>query len=125
MSLLLLLVPGALALSPSRAGDFTVTEFQSDTSVVPQYFGEWFEVRNNSFANLDLQGVTFTCTVGAFTVDRSLVVPAGEYAVFAVSADSAINGGITDVDFVYPFATFNLSLSADVIRMGLDALMID
>ena len=125
MSLLLLLVPGALALSPSRAGDFTVTEFQADTSVVPQYFGEWFEVRNNSFANLDLQGVTFTCASGSFTVERSLVVAAGDYAVFAVSSDSAINGGVTGVDYVYPFASFNLSRSADAIGMDLGTLVLD
>jgi hypothetical protein len=122
---LIIFASAARASAPSSPGDLTLTEFQADTSAVPQYYGEWFEVRNNTATTLDLQGLVISCTSGSFTVSGSLPVPAGEYAVFAVSSDPASNGGVAGVDHVYPFASCNLAMAADVIRLQIGSLVID
>ncbi len=120
-----ILVPLARAIAPSSPGDLTLTEFQADTSSVPQYYGEWLEVRNNTAGTLDLQGLRVSCTSGSFTVAGSLPVPAGEYAVFAVSSDAGSNGGVVGVDYVYSFGSFNVARDADVIRLQVGSLVID
>ncbi len=123
--LLLRLLPSAHALSPTRPGDLTLTEFQADTTVVAQYYGEWFEVRNNTSRTIDLQGVTFTCSFGSFTVETSVGVLGGQHAVLGLSRDTTLNGGLTDVDYIYPFSSFNLARSADAIRVEYGGVLID
>ncbi len=134
MLTLLAFVPVVTALAPTRAGDLTITEFQADTSGsgrVPQYYGEWFEVHNNTAVTLDLLGVAFqsnssttTGIPGAFTVTTSVPVAPGAYAVLGVSGDTGQNGGVT-VDYVYSFTSFNLSRSDDLLVMSYAGTRID
>lgn len=129
--LLLSTNPAHAAASPSSPGDVTITEFQADSQEVAQYYGEWFEVYNNSGTTLSLQGVTFTSTTGSFTVDIPLLVGVEDYVVFGASdegtdtAATDFNGGAT-VDYVYDyFTTINLSQSGDTLVATYGSLTLD
>ena len=66
--------------------------------------GEWFEVYNNTNMEIDLDGLMVTDEAGSnqdsFTVSGQLLIPAGGYIVFGISADTTLNGGVT-VDYEY------------------------
>jgi hypothetical protein len=76
--------------------------------------GQWFEVLASQDA--DLNGVTVTTSTGASTLDddRCLHVAAGQFAVFARSADPFVNGGLPK-----PVGRFTGSLSSNNERLGL------
>jgi MYXO-CTERM domain-containing protein len=114
--LLLSALPAQAASPPSARGDITITEFQADPQQVAQYYGEWFEVYNNSGATLDLQGVTFTSSSGSFTVETPLLVGVEDYAVFGVDSNLSENGGVT-IDYVYSQFSGGVDLSASADRL--------
>ena len=123
------MISGALAITPSRLGELTITELQADPQEVAQYYGEWFEVYNNYPGTVDLIGVTFVTSSGSFTVERSLAVGVDGYVVFAVSGETtstaaSYNGGVT-ADYTYSFVDVNLSLSGDSIRAYNGATLLD
>jgi hypothetical protein len=123
-----LLLPLGLA-STAHAldvGDVVVTEFMADP-VVPAYYGQWIELYNASGRNLDLQGLQLLGVAGedaGFTIDVSLVVPAGDWVVLAPSDVTTNNGGVT-VDFVYDFSDFELRKASDTIRVVDSGTVID
>jgi hypothetical protein len=128
--LLLLLTSPARAATPSALGDITLTEFQADPTIVPQYYGEWFELYNNYPGTLDMNGVTITnATGGSITISGVPFVGRDDYLVLGVSSnqtDSATNyNGNVPVDFVYPFASFNMALSADDLTISYGGTTLD
>ncbi len=137
MSIAALLLLSALpvrAASPSAAGDVTLTEFQGDTDRVPQYYGEWFELYNNSGATLDFYGVTITNAAGqTITIDRSINIGVGDYIVLGVSdnttyGDADFNGNVP-VDFVYTFGPssgqFNFAAADDKFTVAYAGVTLD
>ncbi len=91
--------------------DLVITEMMVNPSLVAQYKGEYIEIFNNSGVgnDVDLNGLTFSSRYNAgFAVNESLIVLAGESALFAVNANSADNGGNTNVDFEYSHGLLEL-----------------
>ncbi|MDP2317690.1 MAG: MopE-related protein [Pseudomonadota bacterium] len=128
--LLLVLAFPAHALSPSAAGDVTLTEFQADTTRVPQYYGEWFELYNNAGGTLDFDGVSITNSAGqVVTVTSMTTVGVGGYLVFGINEDrtygSATYNGNIPVDYLYTFASFNMSLSDDTLTVRYGGTVLD
>lgn len=128
--LLLLAALPARAASPSAAGHLTISEFQSDTDRVAQYYGEWFELYNNYPGTLELQGVTITNDDGeVITVADSYLVAAGDYVVFGVSDERTetaddFNGNV-GVDIVYAFADFNMDAPDDFLTVAYAGVTLD
>lgn len=92
-------------------GDLVITEIMFDPDKAPDATGEWFEVLNVSNKTFDLKDLVVIggTTSEKFTVGKSLACAPGQILVFANSADTKVNGGIT-ADYVYPTA-FTLSNS--------------
>lgn len=66
-------------------------------------WGEWFEVRNTGDTDVNLQGwriLSGGSNQPAHTINASVIVPAGGYAVLGRGFDPARNGGIT-LDYNY------------------------
>ncbi len=107
-------------------GDLTITEFMADPSYESNYNAEWFEIHNATTRNLDLNGLVVGSDADSgFTVLTSLLVPAGEYVVFGVNANTATNGGIT-VDYPYSYFTqMRLQRAADSISLSFAGALID
>ena len=83
------------------AGDLVITEVLQDPTAVSDAAGEWFEVENLTGVAVDLAGLEVT-DLGSdrFVVARSVVVAAGDRAVFGVNDDPATNGGVpVDVEW--------------------------
>ena len=80
--------------------------------------GEWFEIYNNTNMEIDLDGLVVTDEAGSnqdsFTVSGELLIPAGGYIVFGISADTTINGGVP-VD--YEYTDMNLGNSSDELML--------
>ena len=123
-----LLTPALAADAPSRQGDLTITEFMAEPQEVPNYTGEWFEIYNASGKDLDLNGLRVSGTGGVdagFTVSGTLVLAAGDYAVFGVGNCSSYttcgpneyNGGIV-LDYLYSRSSFELDEDGDTIRLS-------
>jgi len=121
-----MLVSSALAIEP---GDLTITEFMAYPNEVPNYSGEWFEVRNNTESTVNLYGLFVSGETWAndgFTVSTSLSLGAGDFAVFGVSncnntttcPGNAYNGGV-DVDFVYDRDDLDLNEDGDTISLSM------
>jgi hypothetical protein len=127
-----LLAPVALALPPSKGSDLTLTELQADPNTVPPYYGEWFEVYNNSGRPIDLNGVTISRDGESLTIpsDPPITVGAGDFFVFGASGErsssaTGFNGNVP-VDYVYSyFADFNMSAPDDKITLTFGAILLD
>ena len=81
-------------------GDVIITEVLADASgSEPEH--EWFEVYNTTGADIDLLGwVISDLGSDSHTINASVVVPAGAYALLAENADPALNGGLSpDYDY--------------------------
>jgi hypothetical protein len=84
-----------------------ITEFMPNPAAVGDADGEWFEIRAN--AAFDLNGLelgreSVETTVAA---EPCLSVTAGDYALFARSLDSEVNGGLPAVDARFTFSLIN------------------
>jgi hypothetical protein len=87
-------------------GDLLITEVMHDPSMVSYYKGEWFEVYNNSTTYVNLADLQIDDSGSdIFTVDEYTPLRPGEYAIFAVRDNDAVNGGIEGVDFRYIFGS--------------------
>ncbi len=108
------------------AGDLVITELMIDPSI-SEPAGEWFEIKNVSTKNLDLNGLTVIggTATEKFTVGKSVPCAPGAILVFAASADPKANGGITP-NYVYTGSGFPLSNSAaDAVELQWKGLSID
>jgi len=90
-------------------GQVVITEFLDEPSAVEQGFGEWFELLNHGATAMNLRGWRITDELGdGFQIVEDLIVEPGEYLLFAVQGDAALNGGLPEVDYVYSYAAFPL-----------------
>ena len=105
--------PDLAALDP---GDLVITEFMQNPSIAGDNDGEWFEVYNASGTTLDLRGLEVSdLGSDSTTVDVSVVVAPGQYVVFGVNADGAVNGGLSvDVEL----SSFSLGNTDDEIVLA-------
>jgi predicted ribosomally synthesized peptide with SipW-like signal peptide len=85
--------------SPTQ-GDLVITEFMSDPDQVDDSEGEWFEIKNVSGHDLDLEGVVVKDSDSdSFTISSN-TVGAGQYFVLGRNGNQTINGGYQP-DYVY------------------------
>ena len=78
-----------------EAGEVLFTEIMYDTEGdLLENNAEWIELHNVAGEPLSLAGCSLTDTSTTPTPIEALVLPTGGYAVFARSADPALNGGI-------------------------------
>jgi hypothetical protein len=81
--------------------DIIITEIMKDPNVVTDANGEWFEVFNNTGANVDLAGWTIKDDGSdSHVIAGSVIVPSYGFAVLGRNADPATNGGYT-CDYEY------------------------
>ncbi|MCP4809968.1 MAG: hypothetical protein GY884_31925 [Proteobacteria bacterium] len=103
-----------------KFGDIIVTELMMDPLAAGDATGEWFEVYNTSGNDIDMVGWSVEGNDGdAFTIEDSLVVAAGDYAVLGCESDTAQNGDVT-VDYEYDRDDFAFNNSSDTIFLYLD-----
>jgi hypothetical protein len=90
------------------AGELVITELLYDPNdALVDDTAEWFEVYNTTDTALRLDGCTLVdATAGNAEIIERLVIDAGAYALFARSADPALNGGL-DPDYVFGFGLNN------------------
>jgi hypothetical protein len=106
-------------------GDLVITEIMQDPSIVLDADGEWFELLNLSGVPVLLDGIEVSDAGSDFVVvSTTHVVGPGEFALFAVSADPAVNGGIVP-DVVYPYGDMVMANGDDEVVVGYDGLVID
>lgn len=94
--------------------------------------GEWFEVYNASAGEINLNGLMVhelddgngDTEEETFLITEDVVVAAGEYVVFGVSADTSLNGGV-DVDVVYAHGSFSLKNGDDSIVLSNSVELLD
>ncbi len=97
-------------------GDLIVTEIMYDPSAVTDANGEWFELKNVSGGQVDLDGLYVYDDGGsAFTVSGELIVEDEGYVVFGINDDSTANGGIT-VD--YQYSSWSLANTEDEVNLA-------
>jgi hypothetical protein len=86
------------------AGSLIISEVMNNPGKTTDNKGEWFEVYNNSGADLYLDGLTILSTVDNDThqipVDAGLFVPAEGYVVLGKNPVESQNGGVA-LDYTY------------------------
>ena len=91
--------PGAPNTCDGPSADVVISEILQNPRRTSDFDGEFFEVHNRGSATVDLAGWTIKDDDSdRFTVDASVPVAAGGYAVFGISDDD--NGGV-DLDVRY------------------------
>ncbi len=106
-------------------GDLVITEMMPDPDPLDDEDGEWFELYNASARDIDLQGWTFADSGGAVTVDGSVVIAAGAYAVFAANPNPITNGNLEDVAWVFDWDEVHLNNSGDSWQVIMGSTVID
>lgn len=126
------LLDSAWAAVPARRGDLTVTEVQADPTAVAPYFGEWFEIYNNSGVTITLNGLLIERSTQSLLIpaDPPISLGVGDYFVFGVSTerDETVSGynGNVPVDYLYSYLSeFNIAAADDVLRISFAGLELD
>jgi hypothetical protein len=115
----------ALGIDDISTGDLVITEIMKNPNAVGDGDGEWFEIYNDAGADVDLDGmVVRDNATNIHTVGSSVVVAAGDYAVLAINANPALNGGVA-VDYSYQGAAFFLDNGDDEVILRNTAGVID
>lgn len=106
------------------AGGLLITEVMADPAMAPDATGEYFEVFNALPVAVDLRGLTLQSGTATHEVASGspLVVSAGDYFLFAKSADPLLNGGITPG---YVFSKISLTNTADDLTILCEGTMVD
>lgn len=109
-------------------GSLIISEVMQNSKTVNDPPGEWFEIYNTTNADIDLFGIKFRDDVTLsefFIVDRSLIIKAKDYAVFAYNGNPNENGGV-NADYGYPeAANYTLANSTDGIVIECNGVIID
>jgi hypothetical protein len=108
-------------------GAVVITELMDETLAVDQSLGEWFELLNGGSGAVNLRGWELSDELGdGFVIEDDLIIEAGDYAILAVEGDAALNGGLPEVDYVYPYALFPLrSYDDDDIQLWAGGSLMD
>ena len=86
--------------------------------------GEWFEILNATDRDIDLSGLeVYDLGSELFTVDLSVILPAGGRAALGTESDPLLNGGVT-VDYAFGSA-MDLGNGDDELYLAYDGLVID
>ncbi len=98
-------------------GDILITEFMANPLATSDTVGEWFEVYNNTAADIDLNGWTIADAGSSHIITENLLVPAGDYAVLS-RGDDGVNGlsQVSGTDYVYGSSLY-FSNSGDEIHV--------
>ena len=100
-------------------GDVVVTELMVTPLMTSEWDGEYFEVYNRADFDIDIMGWDVMDADGdGFTIDESVVVPAGGFAVLGVNENPDFNGGV-DLDYVYSWDDFAFGHESDTLRLFL------
>jgi hypothetical protein len=107
---------GMRAAVPPNPGDVVITEVMPKPSAVSATVGQWFEVK--ALADVDFNGVGLdraNDTAGPTVLNSAscLHLAAGQYGVFARSADTTMNGGLTALG-EFPFSINPTTTTPDV-----------
>jgi len=103
-------------------GDLVISEVMRDPSAVSDENGEWFELRNSSSAEVDLDGLLLSNALGeSFAVSSTLIVASGDYVVFGRNDSTTANGG-APVDLVYEGFSFDGTEGSIFVANALQAL---
>jgi hypothetical protein len=101
-------------------GELVITEFMADPATpVTDANGEWFEVL--ATLDVDLNGLQLANegTGSSLVVSTEcLRIEAGQYALFARSADPALNGNLPAPNALFSFGLANTGARALVLRSG-------
>ncbi|MCB9760161.1 MAG: lamin tail domain-containing protein [Alphaproteobacteria bacterium] len=122
-----LLIPAsALAADPpGDPGDLLVTEVMTEPQKVPNYYGQWFELYNNSGRLIDLNGVVIRDAEGEeITITGETLMAPEAYLVLGVSDDTSLNGNV-DIDIVYNFNDFHVDKTGDELLVYYNNDLID
>ncbi len=116
-----------------KAGDLVITEIHYNPygkGKLSDSDGEWFEVRNDSGAEVDLTGVVIRddkndkyVVKGDGGAGATVKVAAGAYFVFGRNADMSVNGG-AKVDHAYG-SEINLANSLDALVLESNGVEVD
>lgn len=101
--------------------DLVVSEVMANPKQAWDSNGEWFEVYNRAPIALNLRGLVLADNFGSHTVDEDVLIQPGQSALLAVSDDASVNGGLVDVDYVYPYSSLSLSNSGDEVTLSATA----
>ncbi|MCD4681935.1 MAG: lamin tail domain-containing protein, partial [Bacteroidales bacterium] len=97
--------------------DLIICEIMCDPVAVGDTDGEWFEVYNNGATDVDLFGFVIKDNdYDSTTIDLSVIVPAGGFAVLGRNDDPLFNGDYT-CDYMY--SGISLGNSADEVVLTL------
>jgi hypothetical protein len=110
-----------------RLGDVFITEVMANPARVSDPEGEWFEIKNDSGRDIDINGLIIgSDSDGDYHQIASLspiIVPDGEFAVLASNSDYATNG---EVSAVYEYGDeISMSNEADDLWLMINDLVID
>lgn len=114
-----------MGVSSLGAGDLVVSEIMTNPTQVADFRGEWFEIYNPSGFDINLNGLAVSSSGnGGFTVDDDVVINNGDFAIFAVNANPNRNGGLTNIDFIYSYASLSFARKDDI-TLSADGTQID
>ena len=86
-------------------GQVVISELMPNPTVVTDANGEWFELYNAGTDDVVIHGWKIKDDATASQMHQinspGLTIEDGEYLLFAVNGDSATNGGLPMVDYVY------------------------
>ena len=111
-----------------------INEIMQNPSSVSDSDGEWFELYNAGADTVDISGWVFKDTGDDYLsldVDCCIDIAPNEYFLMICNGDTALNGGISNYDFIYERETFNLGNSDDEIIIidnygrGIDTVFYD
>jgi hypothetical protein len=107
------------------AGELVVTEIMDDPDPTDDDTGEWFEVLNVSRDLLVVTGLEVSDTDGeSFVVEGELLLDADGLLLFAASADTTENDGLTP-DYVFDTGEFHLGNDTDEILLSVEGVLVD
>jgi hypothetical protein len=97
----------SVTVTPLAAGDLVISEIMVNPATVLDTDAEWFELYNHSTMEINLNGLTIADSSTSDTIDTDILVPAGGYALLALSSDTGLNDNLPAPDFIYSGLAFD------------------